>query len=311
MINYNTVLILGAGASAPYGFPCGRHLIDVICEDLNNLHSKFKLDLQKCGFEEKLIIDFRSKLYNSQLLSVDTFLEKKENLEYLKIGKAAISRALIPLEIPDRLNRNASEENWYEHLFSRLNTNIDKFRENKLSIVTFNYDRSLEFFLFTALKNSFNLGNEDAAKLLTEAVEIIHLHGQLGAFPFLGHKNQRYYYPEFKPEFVNLCASCIKLPNEESGEAPLFSRAHELIANANRVCFLGFGFHPDNTLRLINKVKNILQSNWDWRTFFGTAFKIGEAEKNQIKTMFRNAKIELGAHDEGILLFLSNKPILL
>ncbi len=308
MIQFPTVFILGAGASAPYGFPCGRHLIDTICDDLDNLHSKFKLNLQKCEFDEQQIIDFRRALHLSMLPSIDIFLERRP--EFNTVGKAAIAQAIIPFEKPNSLYRNASEENWYEYLFAQLDTSVENFHDNKLSIVTFNYDRSLEFFLFTALKNSFNLENEQAAIVLSKSIEIIHLHGQLGSFPFLDHTNERHYTPEIKPHLVNMAASCIKLPNEEIEEARQFTRAHELIAKAKIVCFLGFGFHPINTKRLISKVQETLQNNWNFRTFHGTGFGIMEGERQPIKTMF-GGRIKIGDHDEGILSYLRSNPIFL
>jgi len=43
-------------------------------------------------------------------------------------------------------------KSWYEYLFNQLTTRFDDFEKNKLSILTFNYDRSLEFYLFTCMR---------------------------------------------------------------------------------------------------------------------------------------------------------------
>ena len=41
----------------------------------------------------------------------------------------------------------APSDHWYALLANQLEIGTDRFGENKLSIVTFNYDRSLEHYL--------------------------------------------------------------------------------------------------------------------------------------------------------------------
>ncbi len=44
MIEIETVLVLGAGASIPFGFPSGQNLVDIICTKLlsHSLNAKLK-----------------------------------------------------------------------------------------------------------------------------------------------------------------------------------------------------------------------------------------------------------------------------
>ncbi|MGH7216991.1 MAG: hypothetical protein ACREIG_07135, partial [Nitrospiraceae bacterium] len=56
------------------------------------------------------------------------------------------------------------------------------FHENKLSLITFNYDRSLEFYLHRAIKRLWDLDDNEAAEVL-KAVPIIHIHGKIDALP--------------------------------------------------------------------------------------------------------------------------------
>jgi len=52
---------------------------------------------------------------------------------------------------------------WYQYFCDKLNTSFEEFDQNKISIITFNYDRSLEHSLFTALKNSYGKNDRDCA----------------------------------------------------------------------------------------------------------------------------------------------------
>ncbi len=163
MITTNTVLILGAGASVPFGFPTGEGLKNEMC-NRTLLSDGLVNILRSSGFNAETIGRFRTALIRSGRPSVDAFLEYRE--EFVDVGKAAIACTLLPLEKTDRLfdcwmqkgeKPDDNMGNWYQHLFGVLSDGVpfDDFDKNKLGIITFNYDRSLEQYLFTALKNSY------------------------------------------------------------------------------------------------------------------------------------------------------------
>ena len=65
----------------------------------------------------------------------------------MAIGKAAIAAVLIRCEKLANLQRPVGDDpdDWISRVWSSLQkTGKDDFGENKLSIVSFNYDRSLE-----------------------------------------------------------------------------------------------------------------------------------------------------------------------
>lgn len=160
MISKPTVLVLGAGASAPFGFPTGAALGKKVLSGLLNKESNDYKSLRAIceittgevseQFFEKSIDEFAAALRDSGKSSVDAFLEHRP--EYIVLGKAAIAQALIPSE--ERASLLPARD-WYGHLASALNTDFDTYQDNALSVVTFNYDRSLEHFLFTTLQNSY------------------------------------------------------------------------------------------------------------------------------------------------------------
>ena len=79
MISRPTVLVLGAGASAPYGFPTARELKQLICGAFvkdsvatRTLHEGSEIPMN-------LFIEFRDAFHRSGQSSVDAFLEHRRN----------------------------------------------------------------------------------------------------------------------------------------------------------------------------------------------------------------------------------------
>ncbi len=117
-----------------------------------------------------------------------------------------------------------------------------------LAIITFNYDRSLEFYLHTALRNSYGKTDKEVADKLDE-LRLIHVHGSLGRLPW---------QPDIASAIVPFgsCANVyeatksLKILHETTDESPEFEEARNLIRQAQHVYFLGFGFHSANLRRL-------------------------------------------------------------
>src|SRR5205823_5571052 len=61
---------------------------------------------------------------------------------------------------------------------------------SQLRIVTFNYDRSLEHFLFNAIGHTHNLDEGSTAEIIGK-LPIVHVYGQLGNLPWQGMVNGR------------------------------------------------------------------------------------------------------------------------
>jgi hypothetical protein len=101
MITTPTVLILGAGASAPFGYPVGSDLTEQI-----KLYSTpgqwLQILLREAGFFDEQISKFRDALRKSQRPSIDAFLETYEE-DFMEIGKTAIAAVLMDHEKPDTL----------------------------------------------------------------------------------------------------------------------------------------------------------------------------------------------------------------
>jgi len=177
-----------------------------------------------------------------------------------------------PLEREGTLFDLETEEHWYRYLFNKMEArSLDEFRNNKISFITFNYDRSLEHFIFTSLKHSYGGSDAETAKVL-QAIPIVHVYGQLGKYPYID-KDGRHYGGQLTPAVIGRCVAEIKIAHE-SAPTGTFEKAHEVLEQAEKVFFLGFGYYRINLERL-----QLDRMPKKTSTFAGTAFGLEEAEK--------------------------------
>ena len=69
---------------------------------------------------------------------------------------------------------------WYEKIFEFLES---KPNSNFLKVVTFNYDRSFEFFLSRSIERHHNIPTQEARKRFQQLVEIEHVYGCFADLP--------------------------------------------------------------------------------------------------------------------------------
>jgi hypothetical protein len=298
MIRVPTVLVLGAGASVPYGFPSGRELLFEIAEELApGTTSNLSRDLQVQGFIYEEIAPFRDHLLESHLPSVDAFLENRP--AYLEIGKTAIAIKLIQKEDKKNLLRRRKMD-WYEYLFNQMGTQLNEFMDTQLAIITLNYDRSLEYFLYTSIRSAFGLSHEDSAELL-RSMRIVHFYGQLAPLDVIDH-NGRPYETEVRQSTLQKAVSGIKILVEGKEASPQIHEARALIKATEVLAFLGFGYHPANVNRLA--LDSVFHG-----TALGTAYGMGEDEKRRAQALTSKHKIWFGSKTETNLNFLRNYPV--
>ncbi len=282
MITIPTVLVLGAGASKPFGFPLGAELKNEVCELLSDKVGRlneFK-KVAACILPDlaSRAAVLREALAFSGLASVDSFLEHR--VEFLDIGKAAIAYTLIKYEGEGRLFPSR-ERDWYRYLFQRIWTNFDDFGENELAVVNFNYDRSLEHYLFKALSNSSGRRPLEVAAKLRE-IPIVHVYGSLGRLPWQeGDQPSRAYDPSTTESALRAAVDNLSIIHEGSSRENLIS-AQSLLEKAEQIIFLGFGYHPLNLERL--GFQQVTEGKAAHR-ILGTAYGLKRAEVTMIKTM--------------------------
>lgn len=318
MIIEPTVLVLGAGASMQFGFPSGAGLVDAILstrqmsgESHRIFHKILETDYAPGGLD-----NFLRALRMSARPSIDAFLE--HNPRFMEIGKLAIAAALIPFEDEYKLFYVNS---WYKTLFQNMNTSLDQFHQNKLAVITYNYDRSLEHFLITALENAYEGVTHKEAVELVSMIPIIHLHGKLGEIPGLKDEawSRSYINAGLGQQQLKKAAEGIKIIHENIGSDFEFIRAQELIGAAEKICFLGFGYDETNLKRLLpgNMINDCMgryveDGNAYLRKgkraqFYGTTFGLKPIIKEKIESRFFHLMKTSSTIDE----ILGDHPILM
>ncbi len=286
MFQYQTVLVLGAGASVPYGFPTGDGLIDFI---ITQTQKSFLFYLFQDDFPISHMRSFKRfgrELKEFDPISIDSFLtEHVSDQELKEVGKSLISYSIIKHQEPTAFFRkyqtNAVKDNWYKFLFDTIlnNSTADELLNGilKLNIITFNYDLSLEYYLHSRILKSgkFNSPSDAEAFFQKLLSNIIHVYGSI--YPYREEPSlligsnpdsiysgiSRYAIRANHTLFLEAerLATNIRVIGEDRvRDENTKSQIRNLLSQAQSIYFLGFGFHEDN-IRLLdipNSTKNTL-----------------------------------------------------
>jgi hypothetical protein len=171
-------------------------------------------------------------------------------------------------------------------------------------VVTFNYDRSLEHFIFHAFKNAYALSNEVALKVFNQSIEVIHVYGDIGALPELqpNEPSARPYGEPLNHDGYLKAAKRIEIV-ERAEESPKFLGARAAIAEAQFLGILGFGYDQTNVLNLqLPRIANEKRA-------FSTGFRLGYGVRGWIRRMGLG-DVFIGHEGDDVRSFLHNSGFL-
>jgi len=292
MINTPTVFILGAGASKPYGFPLASELRKyIISDNFRRNYAGYFTRSEKQQNSERLptpeSMERMTNLFNSSdIKSIDFWLAK--NYDYLPFGKTAIIRSLLIKE-DKRLFREGSiheEGNWYTEIFNFIiegynNFSDINFSDDEISFITFNYDRSLEPYLYTSLRASFNQIQPSVIEKKLKQLPIIHVYGKIGSLPWQKEEVPvEYGTNEVDPDIFYKLSSNIQIMMEEM-EPEKIDTINKLISNALRIFFLGIGYHQEN-MKILSLEKNLTFVD----SVYGTGFGLSQNKREKLRKKF-------------------------
>ncbi len=136
----------------------------------------------------------------------------------------------------------------------------------------------LEQFLYKSLKRDYKEGEsrtECAAKI--KKIPFVHMYGRLDSLPWEVNGGRIYGQQCSNNQLFGISKN-IKLIHEiAKGKIPI--RANDLIAESERVYFLGLDLRRKENLEIINL------SNLEGKKIVGTAFGLENSEKKQIKQL--------------------------
>jgi hypothetical protein len=245
-------IVLGAGASAPYGFPPGGQLMNQICGPQPD--DWWPIAKAIAGFDKYKHDEFVRRVLESGVTSIDQYAGGNP-------ASQRYTKALIALYIAQAEASNPSAQpvgkpaDWMSYLKHHFVSPAQRLRDlpgRPPHVITFNYDRSFEEGMLVRLVASF----EDATRPLVASMlrtwKIVHVHGSLGPHPDLtDDKRVRFYgSPAFELATLETAVDAIILVRDARDDSPEFTLARKLILESELVVFLGFGFDSLNLSRL-------------------------------------------------------------
>jgi hypothetical protein len=270
-------LVLGAGASVAMGYPVGAKLRELI---ISNLSQPPYLQLI-CGaheFDPSEVASFVREFRNSQMLSIDAFLARRD--AFSEIGKRAIAAILLKHENPDLLHSCSHHDNWYQYFFNKFSVrDWESLTFENISVVTFNYDRTLEHYLAHAMQFAYGKTPYEAFEKL-KTLNIIHVYGVLGS---CDPEVQPYSNFGTEPNSLHVkhAASKLKVIPEGRQDDETLNAARTVLSEADKIVFLGFGFDSTNLERLDSKItcrEQTIGNPITMRMVRGTAMGMTNAE---------------------------------
>ncbi|QDT64535.1 hypothetical protein [Calycomorphotria hydatis] len=308
MIKERAIFILGAGASCDYGYPLGFRLADEICRADPDYNSEKRnywgvpvSSVDGLPFSEEDVLHFVNEFWQSQCNSIDAFLEMRP--KFTEVGKFAITAVLSAYENKQALFDLARDKSWYNLLLNTLLNAPDKqcFVKNasKITILTFNYDRSLEVFLQYAIQARYGLTAQETFSLLNN-LEIIHLHGCIGSISEDSPNNNggyREYGRRAEWQLILSSSRGIKLVHEnDTSELNEIVNA-SLFNGVRYVFFFGLSYHELN-MRLFRFLfedmdydETFQRAERSSRLILGTGYGMTDAERNRVQSRYNGLKI--------------------
>ncbi len=299
------VLVLGAGASMPLGYPLGFELLQRIRRNITRDGSPLYEALRESGYSEALIASFYRELANAAVRSIDYFLDQtmKGDGDVTRIGRMAIANELLNDE--HKAAYRLTLPNWYHQLHKVILECLKSEEGPTLAIVTFNYDRSLtEFFRLCRVPRS---DLPCGAVTLTDAIPILHVHGCLGPSELKVEAVEgRAYGAPVTAKCIIEGADNIKIMHElDHDHGGQMIQAKKMIEGADRVVFVGFGYDTWNLERL-RIVSGLSDLKWEGGSkCYGTCFKESAEKISQVESLSAGC-LELASPDMDVCSFARN-----
>lgn len=176
MITLPTVLVLGAGASREFELPLGPDLLKQVTNNIapqlqGTMRYPFLKLLEGAGCSRRHLNKFHQALSGTSLRVIDQLLAKRT--AFNGVGRAAIAATLLEFEERTSLLTTATRRRWCDLLFDDMTVGREDFEDNELSVITFDYDRTFEHFMFESLRNLYPGGAAGARRRLA-SIPIVH-----------------------------------------------------------------------------------------------------------------------------------------
>lgn len=250
-------------------------------------------------------------------MSIDSLLrdlpDTAGNRELVKIGRDAIASIMLLCEHNARLDGD-----WYQWLLEFLLRNGKDFPAGRLTVITFNYERSLEHYLWLAFMRAFDLSPRDA-RLMLEKIEFIHVYGDLGPLLMDGEAKNPVPFGDLGQVFV--AGERLKLAGMRA-ESDIQNKIRTAVADARRLIFLGFGFWRENleimtviqqTPRFVWKhdIGNLHPHDWASKKIYASCYQLWGSVMNDVNAIIGKLHdgtplVNWGTKDQDVWQFVTH-----
>jgi len=147
-------------------------------------------------------------------------------------------------------------ETWLFQLGQLVTSGVPRSQVEKcldeLAIISFNYDRSIEHFLPHAMVMAFGMSLKEAQAIVASKLRIYHPYGTIGRLPWQAGDGAEVEWGTEQPWNIHNLAGGIRTSGEVMRDHQALMQMRGIVANAKRLAFLGFGYHPQNMDMLVD-----------------------------------------------------------
>jgi hypothetical protein len=260
MFNKPTVFIVGAGASAECGLSTGAQLKDKIRVGLD---FRFDDGNQLRNGDDALLRLLRSRFSNANLYtragpelsetivlfpSIDEALHWwRARPEMVELGKLAIAyyilgdeRRSLLIGKDGSIDVKAANDTWLATFISIALSGLERDEANRafenVSIINFNYDRTIETYLYWALQQRGAISPNVAAQCVAH-LKVIRPYGSIGKLDWEEQSGIRF-GGNNNPDEASQVANNIRTFTEQIQEETVPASINEALENASLVVFL-------------------------------------------------------------------------
>lgn len=269
----NTVFVVGAGASLEFDRSNKMPVGSALAEQIENLlETELRPSSNQRPITEALMssggMHDGHRLAMTRIMhgvqsrdSIDQFIDDcKDVPELARIAKLCIAYLINEAErttvlgvLQDQSNAAAFRglrDSWLGQICRRANPHASRqdFKSSLagISFVTFNYDRCIEQFLYQWASSTL-LADDETARRMASKVTVNHVYGSLGTLPGFEPTTPRspVRFGEEDDRFLPAMATGLRTFTEQA-DTQAAQLVRFSIFNAQRIVFLGSGYHRQN-----------------------------------------------------------------